>query len=87
MTVPTPSAATRILTTVTYSQSIPPVRDVPVPTGARDDVTYLFLEDRDAAVAAVTAAASNGAKADGKAEEKRWRKRRRRKGKMTRRTT
>lgn len=70
MTVPTPSAATRILTTVTYSQSIPPVRDVPVPTGARDDVTYLFLEDRDAAVAAVPAAASNGAKADGKAEEK-----------------
>ncbi|TXT08122.1 uncharacterized protein COLE_05046 [Cutaneotrichosporon oleaginosum] len=39
-------SATRILTTVTYSQPIPPVRDVPVPTGARDDCTYLFLEDR-----------------------------------------
>lgn len=38
--------ATRILTTITYSQPIPPVRDVPVPTGARDDCTYLFLEDR-----------------------------------------
>ncbi|BEJ13430.1 hypothetical protein CspHIS471_0306040 [Cutaneotrichosporon sp. HIS471] len=37
---------TRILSTVTYSQPIPPVRDVSMPAGARDDCTYLFLEDR-----------------------------------------
>ncbi|WOO84508.1 uncharacterized protein LOC62_06G008027 [Vanrija pseudolonga] len=70
MTVPTPSAATRILTTVTYSQSIPPVRDVPVPTGARDDVTYLFLEDRDAASAANGAKAPEAKKDDTKDEAK-----------------
>lgn len=40
------TAPTRILTTVTYSQQIPPVRDVSVLSGARDDCTYLFLEDR-----------------------------------------
>lgn len=37
---------TRVLTTITYSQHLPPVREVPMPLGARDDVTYLFLEDR-----------------------------------------
>ncbi|TXT07299.1 hypothetical protein VHUM_03469 [Vanrija humicola] len=70
------AAATRILTTVTYSQSIPPVRDVPVPTGARDDVTYLFLEDRDAVPApapappAPAAADSKDKPAEKKDEEK-----------------
>ncbi|GMK56971.1 hypothetical protein CspeluHIS016_0308110 [Cutaneotrichosporon spelunceum] len=45
---------TRILSTVTYSQPIPPVRDVSMPSGARDDCTYLFLEDRGVKLAAST---------------------------------
>ncbi|EKD01652.1 hypothetical protein A1Q2_04023 [Trichosporon asahii var. asahii CBS 8904] len=42
----TSAGPTRVLTTITYSQHLPPVREVPMPLGARDDVTYLFLEDR-----------------------------------------
>lgn len=41
-----------MLTTITYSQHLPPVREVPMPLGARDDVTYLFLEDRGVSAAA-----------------------------------
>ncbi|KAL1406930.1 hypothetical protein Q8F55_006342 [Vanrija albida] len=69
MTAAPPPSATRILTTVTYSQSIPPVRDVPVPMGARDDVTYLFLEDREGAAAA-KAEEKKDEKKDEKKEDK-----------------
>ncbi|RSH80228.1 uncharacterized protein EHS24_008801 [Apiotrichum porosum] len=53
--------APRLLTTITYSLPIPPVRDVPVPLGARDDTTYLFLEDRGIPAAAPATSTPAGA--------------------------
>ncbi|RSH89504.1 hypothetical protein EHS25_002054 [Saitozyma podzolica] len=38
--------STRVLTTIAYSQPVPPVRDAVIPPTPRDDVTYLFMEDK-----------------------------------------